>query len=48
MSDFFTVIVSNDDFVSFGMSMPHDPSPTKAPSIKVHFNDFILIFFEFF
>ena len=27
MSDFFTVIVSNDDFVSLGMSTPHEVNP---------------------
>ena len=44
MSDFSTVIVSNDDSVSFGMSTPHDTSPTRVPSIKVHLNAFILMF----
>ena len=43
MSDFFTVIVSNDVCVSLGTSMPHDTSPAKVPSIKDHLNVFILI-----
>ena len=45
MFDFYTVIVSNDDCVSLGMSMLQDTSPATVPSIKVHFNDYILMLF---
>ena len=48
MSDFFTVIVSNDDCVSLGMSIPHAVSPkTVVPSIIVQINLFRFIFVMF-
>jgi hypothetical protein len=34
MSDFFTVIVSNDDFVSLGMSTPQEAS--RAVMLSIH------------
>ena len=46
MSDVSTVMVSNDDCVILGSSMPHDTSPATAPSIKVNLNVFILMFFK--
>ena len=36
MSDFVTVIVSNDDCVSLGMSMPHEEIIIPMPSNMAH------------
>jgi hypothetical protein len=37
MSDFFTVIVSNDEFVSLGISSPHDARlPTTRVAAAAH------------
>lgn len=47
MSDFLTVIVSNDDCVSLGIFTPHDTNPAMVQSTKVAFNDFIFILFAF-
>ena len=48
MSDFFTVMVSNDEGVSLGISTPHDISPATVPSIKVHLIDFVFMFMMLF
>ena len=43
MSDFFTVIVSNDDCVSLGISIPHDAKLTVT--IAIAKAQFMVLFF---
>ena len=49
MSDFSTVIVSNDDCVSFGMSRPQETSPTvTVVKATAHVKTFFFFILELF